>query len=237
MAARRHAGFDTLIIHINHRQPLGRRQIGQIFLRISVRTLYRDIETLRAQGADIRSEAGVGFVLHQDGFQLPPLMLTEAELEALVFGIRCAAQQGDSMLADAAKSALAKVYAVLPDSLADPAQHQALYPLRPQTSGSEAETRVLAAVRQAMRENRSLSLHYCDLNGMGTERVVVPVALGYFENARLLAAWCTLRQDFRHFRTDRISRLESGAVYPVPRRLLFQRWQVQTCVDLSGFEV
>ncbi|MDO5090694.1 MAG: YafY family protein [Cardiobacteriaceae bacterium] len=194
-------------------------------LCISTRTLYRDIATLRAQGADIRGEAGIGFVLHRDS-TLPPLMFTIAEIEAVILGMRFAANRAEPATAEAARAALAKIRAVLPPNL-DPLAAEATYPFG-DTAYSDDETAALAAIRQALREQRRLTFAYTDLKGEPSQRTVWPLAMGYFDNARLLAAWCELRQAFRHFRADRIRAPQLGSAIPMPHAYLMQRWQQAT---------
>lgn len=203
-------------------------------LAISSRTVYRDIDTLRRQGADIRGEAGVGFVLHKD-FLLPPLMFNESEIEALVFGIRWVTKQQDSELAEHALAALAKVNAILPDALAEQLSTHALYPyVNAHYADDEAQT--LTCLRQAVRESLTLTFDYCDKNNNPSQRRVFPVALGYFEEARLLVAWCELRQDFRHFRPDRMKNLTVGETYPASRTHLLNQWQRVEGITLQSFD-
>ena len=154
-------------------------------LGISPRTLYRDIDTLRAQGADIRGEAGIGYQLHSDHSQLPPLMFSQSELEAIIIGIRWAAGHTEPPLAQAAEHALTKIRSVLPPWLID----------------------------------------YTDQHGNPSRRQIQPIALGYFPEVRLLAAWCEQRQDFRHFRCDRIQSIALGSPSPTPHELLLRQWQ------------
>ena len=216
------------------RHPKSARLLAQE-LGISVRSVYRDIDTLRGQGAVIGGEAGVGFVLQQD-CNLPPLMFSENELEALMLGMRWAAAHADGEMAEAARSVLGKVHAVLPARLAEQAAAHAVYPMGGTAYGS-GEEQVLALVRQALRQETELSFSYTDLQGQASRRTVWPVALGYLDEARLLAAWCTLRQAFRHFRCDRITQAQIGAAYPMPHRLLLQRWRQQEGLDLSAFDL
>lgn len=116
------------------RQPRQAHELAQA-LGVSLRTLYRDIDLLRAQGADIRGEAGVGYVLKKGAPTLPPLMFAEGEIEALVLGLRWVVQQPDPALAASARSVLAKVEAVLPARLVPMMEDQALYPVRGRVSG------------------------------------------------------------------------------------------------------
>jgi predicted DNA-binding transcriptional regulator YafY len=205
-----------------HRRPVSGATLSDE-LGVSLRTLYRDIQTLIGQGAPIDGEAGVGYVL-RPGFVLPPLMFTDEEIEALVLGSRWVAQRTDEPLARAAANAIAKIAAVLPDDLRDSIEGNGLLA----GPGPEPERAPLdlAPIRQAIRSERKLVLHYADAKGGRTKRTVWPVALGFFDRVRVLAAWCELRQDYRHFRTDRIVTLRlTDKRYPRRRRALMQEWR------------
>ena len=152
-------------------------------LGISPRTLYRDIDTLRAQGADIRGEAGIGYQLHSDHSQLPPLMFSQSELEAIIIGIRWAAGHTEPTLAQAAEHALTKLRSVLPPWLSHTAAN-AQFSISPAPQYSEAEIRALAPIRQALRENRRLIIGYTDQHGNPSRRQIQPIALGYFPEVR-----------------------------------------------------
>jgi predicted DNA-binding transcriptional regulator YafY len=205
-----------------HRAPVSGAVLADE-LGVSLRTIYRDIQTLIGQGATIDGEAGVGYVL-RPGFVLPPLMFSDEELEALVLGSRFIAQRADQPLAAAARNAIAKIAAVLPEDLRDSVDGSGLLagpgqPLAPDPID-------LAAVRAAIRTERKVIIDYTDPKGNETTRTVWPIALGFFDRVRMLVAWCELRQDFRHFRTDRISTLrESRQRYPRRRRALMKEWR------------
>jgi len=208
-----------------HRFPVSGAELAQT-TRVSLRTVYRDIATLQAQGAPIEGEAGIGYVL-RPGFMLPPLMFTEDEIEALTLGTRWVAGQPDTRLADAARHALARIAAVLPAELRLSLETSGLLapPAAAETVAAEA---ALPALRQAIRQEQALLIHYQDLNGQASTRTVWPFALGFFEQTRVLAAWCELRQGFRHFRVDRIRAIETtGHRYPTRRQALMQRWRAQ----------
>lgn len=225
----------TLLQHLRQsRLPITAQALADS-MHVSLRTIYRDINTLRSQGADIRGEAGIGFVLHHD-FLLPPLMFDSHEIEALVFGMRWTVRHGEAELAAAARSALSKIHAVLPARLAASLQNQALYPVG-HTPYSEQEEAILTTIRSALQQEQRLIIDYRDGNDALSRRSIWPLAIGYFQDCRLLAAWCELRQDFRHFRTDRILSLQPGTPCPIPRRILLARWQEHTGVNLSDFEI
>jgi predicted DNA-binding transcriptional regulator YafY len=199
-------------------------------LDISLRTLYRDIATLQQQGARIEGEPGLGYVL-RPGFLLPPLMFSEDELEALVLGVRWVAAHGDRRLAHAAEGALARVSGVLPDGLRTSLDTNGLL-VPPVRAGARdgapraPDDDLLAQIRGAIRANRKLELAYRDQDGQASARRVWPVALGYFEQVRVLAAWCELRADFRHFRADRIVGLRAlDEACPRARRTLLAEWR------------
>lgn len=152
-------------------------------LGISLRTLYRDIATLQAQGAHIEGEPGSGYVL-RPGFMLPPLMFSEEELDALVLGSRWVVAHGDEALSASASSALAKIEAVLPADYRQQLQSNALLI---GTSRSDSLTDE-APLRSAIRQQRKVTLLYRDLKDEASERTVWPFALGYFEQVRVLVA-------------------------------------------------
>jgi len=171
-------------------------------LEITVRTVYRDVASLIGNGVPIIGEAGVGYVLGE-GFDLPPLMFNADELEALMLGARLVEARGDRALSLAAADAVTKIAAVLPKSLR-PVLLEA--PLMSTNYREPLLDHIDAAlIRTALREQRKLAIAYIDEKGETTERIVWPLMLGYLEDRRILVAWCELRSDYRHFRTDRIT--------------------------------
>jgi predicted DNA-binding transcriptional regulator YafY len=192
-------------------------------LGISIRTLYRDIASLRALGAGIEGEPGVGYIL-RPGFLLPPIMFTVEEVDALILGSSWVADRADKPLADAARKAMARLTAVMPDELADRVEGQSLAVGQSRQLPPEAID--MAAVRRAIHLERKLLIRYCDAAGRISERVIWPFLLSYFEGGRLISAWCELRDGIRHFRTDRISSLSDVAArYPRRRRDLVKLWR------------
>ena len=205
-----------------YRQPVSGRTLADE-TGVSLRTLYRDIAALQAQGAGIDGEAGLGYIL-RPGFMLPPLMFSEEEIEALVLGSRWVAERGDDALAASARNALAKIAAVLPGDLRDGVDANALLigPAAPVEAGSVD----LATIRRAIRGERKLTISYRDGRDKESRRTIWPFALGYFDRLRVVVAWCERRQDFRHFRTDRIVALEATATrYKRRRQALLKDWR------------
>lgn len=174
-------------------------------LEVSVRTVYRDIADLQAQGVPLEGEAGVGYRMRA-GFDLPPLMFTRDEAQALVASVRLAAPRLDRALAREAEGALAKIVAVLPADVRAAAESLPLFAL---TAGPDAATlERLAALRAAAVERRKVRLDYRDLKGDASERTVRPLGCFFWDAVWTLAAWCELRQDFRSFRLDRIAAMQ-----------------------------
>ncbi|WP_371323475.1 YafY family protein [Dechloromonas sp. ZY10] len=207
-----------------HRQPIAGQALASE-LGVSLRTLYRDIATLQGQGAHIEGEAGLGYIL-RPGFVLPPLMFSADEIEALVLGSRWVAERGDPRLGEAAKNALAKITAVLPPELRHEAESSALL-VGPENQASPVD-QLLFQVRTAIRAERKLQVGYRDVQGAESLRTVWPCAVGFFDRCLVMVAWCELREDFRHFRIDRIARLSiEEARYPERRQALLRRWRQQ----------
>lgn len=198
---------------------------------VSLRTLYRDIATLQAQGADIEGEPGMGYIL-KPGFLLPPLMFSEDEIEALVLGSRWVASRTDSDLSRAAANVLAKIAAVLPDDMKPKLESSNL--LVPPSFSDIKDAVDLSLVRKAIRNEHIVEIGYVDAAGVETERKIWPFALGFYDRVRVIAAWCEMRNDFRNFRTDRIQRMEpQGKRYPRRKAELLKAWRIAEGRDTS----
>ncbi len=171
-------------------------------LEVTVRTVYRDIATLQGRRIPIEGAAGIGYVL-QRGFDLPPLMFTADEIDAIAVGARLVRRLRDPGLQDAATRVLEKVATVLPDALRGGVLGAPFF-----VSDGEAEEPQgisLADLRRAIRETRKVRIIYCDAQDRRSDRTVWPVAMAYYVDVTLLGAWCELREDFRHFRVERIT--------------------------------
>lgn len=192
------------IIQLLRRRRLARARELAESLEVSERTIYRDIAALTASGVPIWGEAGVGYVLRA-GFDLPPLMFEEQELEALMLGARIVQTWTDPELAEAAANAIAKVEAVLPERLRNLPGAAGLS--APPSSRQVRPPVDLALIRRALRGRLKIRFRYRREDGAWTELSVRPLDLAFFGPVWLLAAWCELRQDFRSFRLDRMSGL------------------------------
>jgi predicted DNA-binding transcriptional regulator YafY len=193
--------FDTLRILRAATGPVTAASIADE-LEVTVRTVYRDIATLQARRIPIEGAAGIGYVLRR-GFELPPLMFTQDEAEAIAVGVRMLARTGDPGLQKAAESVLSKVTLVVPDPLRDYLNSAPVYVSK---SGAPvpAQRHLPETIRHAIRDGRKMRIAYEAEDGNRTARVIQPFAVEYYVEATLICAWCELRNDIRHFRTDRV---------------------------------
>jgi len=207
------------IIQLMRRMKLARASDLAEKLEVSERTVYRDIRDLMAGGVPIEGEAGVGYIL-REGYDLPPLMFNEQEIEALVLGARIVESWADPKLAEAARDVIAKVETVIPERLRRHMEETAL--LAPANHYMEPIALDLGDLRRAIRERFKVRFAYRNAEGAATERDVRPLALAFFGPIWLLNAWCELRRDFRSFRLDRMEGFQvlGEAFRPEPGRTL-----------------
>lgn len=197
-------------------------------LEVSPRTIYRDIAALQAMRVPVEGAAGLGYLLRR-GYDLPPLNFDQEEAEALRVGLAMLARTGDTALQRAARRVCAKV-----DALHGPADWLSVAPW-----GAPADTPhdcvSIAMLRQAIRDEEKLCLTYRSEAGEMSERRVRPIVVIYHLNCTMLAAWCELRGDFRHFRTDRIyGCAPTGAHFPGEGALLRRLWQEREAAEAAA---
>ncbi len=180
-------------------------------MEVSVRTIYRDVADLQAQGVPIEGEAGVGYRVAAD-YSLPPLMFTPEQAQALVASVRIARPRLDPALAAQADEALSKILSVLPaDARAAAERLAVLVPQRLDTDTLNPTVLAhLGALRRAIDQRRKVHLMYADAQGQPSARLLRPLACLHWDSTWTLSAWCELRQDFRQFRMDRIDTLTVG---------------------------
>lgn len=205
-----------------YRHPVSGQRLAER-LGISLRTLYRDIATLQAQGAEIEGEAGIGYIL-KSSFFLPPLMFSQTEIEALLLGTQWVTQYGDAPLSKAAADALSKITDVLPMNIKKGMNSFALRVGPPMQESLAKEN--LTALREAIRNQKKISLEYQSQDRKRSQHIVWPFTIGYFTEKRILVAWCEKQRDYRHFNTSGIISLEIlHDTYPRSRDDLFRKWQ------------
>jgi predicted DNA-binding transcriptional regulator YafY len=219
--------LDLLELLRRHRNPVAGTALAAE-LGISIRTLYRDIATLQAQGADIEGEPGLGYVL-RPGFTLPPLMFSADEIEALVLGSRWVAAWTDARLGSAGRNAMSKITAVLPSELREHVESSTLFVAQ---GNKLPETVDLATIRLAIRQEQKLTIEYRSNDLTESTRTIWPFMVGFFERVRVVAAWCELRQDYRHFRVDRILNMAAAdSRYPRRRAAMLKEWRLRNGVE------
>lgn len=192
-------------------------------LQISVRSIYRDIESLRNQGAEITGEAGIGYQL-KSGLLLPPLTFDINELEALILGLRWVESNTDKELSLSALRAINKINAVVTT------QHQTLLEQNtlfvPTNQIIEVDHTIAKDMRFSLREEKKAQIDYKDAQKQLSTRIIWPIAVGYFQDSQVIAAWCELRQSYRHFRLDRIISYQVlSDNLPYPKSYLLSRWK------------
>jgi len=222
--------FQVIQILRRARRPVTATAIAEE-VETSLRTIYRDIAQLIADRVPIRGEAGVGYIL-EGGFDMPPLMLTPDEIEAVMLGAQWVRQRADPALARAAADLVAKIAAVVPEHLRplliEPASTSHT------TRKNEPDAIDMARVRTAIRAQGKLHIAYRDEAGRETRRTVWPIAISYWDTARIIVGWCELRNAFRHFRTDRIVDAQFLEVrYTMPRPRLRAAWRRELSEPLN----
>jgi len=189
--------------------PMTAQAIGDV-LEVSKRTAYRDIAALQSMRVPIDGEAGVGYIM-RPGFDLPPLAFSSEEIEAIIVGLALLQRSGDTGLQRAAQKVAEKVNDVLPDAAKPHFSNETLH-----VSGwnaipsSEIE---ISCLRRAIREEEKLHLLYINAEKIRTRRDILPLAMIYYVDVIILAAWCELRSDFRHFRIDRLLEFKPAGEY------------------------
>ena len=188
---------------------------------VSRRQLYRDIATLRAGGALIDGEAGLGYALTEDP-ALPPQSFSRLEIEALLLAISGLRTLGDPELTRAGEDALARIIATLPESQGRHAMHTTMRLFRAPAQRPSPQVD-MALLRAALWEERSLVIDYLDLQDAATTREIWPLGMSYSDNHMMLLAHCKLRQDFRTFHVPRIQTMRPGGTSFRPRRVALVR--------------
>lgn len=178
-------------------QDLARR------LEVSVSTVYRDIAHLQASGLPIEGEAGVGYLL-RPGFDLPPVTFTHDQIDALAMGLAFVERSGDPMLALAAREARAKIQAGLPQPEERKLDDAPFFSLQDRSTTSVH----VGLLRETIRRKEIIEITYTNADGVASSRRLRPLVIWSLTDGWMFSAWCELRNDFRTFRLDRISRIE-----------------------------
>ena len=199
---------------------------------VSLRSVYRDIDALRAMGAVIDGAAGYGYTLIDDP-ALPPMAFSQDEIEALVLGLREVRAIADPVLANAAQNALSKLRASLPATRRHQLEHASLHAKRfhprPEISID------VASLRAAIRSETMIHISYADKAGEKSARDIYPLGIVFADSVLVLMSWCCLRKDFRAFRLDRIERFSETPTSFRPRRVpLLRAFFARIEAELAG---
>ena len=213
--------LELLQILRAQRYPITASTLSERF-GISVRSLYRDIKTLQHQGVCIEGGAGIGYIVKSD-FHLPPLNLSHEEVNAITLGLNWVSHNTDHDFKIIAKNALAKIHTVISGELKNLIESQS-YLIGP----SEKNEMFFEDIRNAIKKRKRIKIKYCDKKDSYSSRVIWPIGLVYMESCWLLVAWCEMRNDFRHFRTDKIKEIEQlDSFYSESRAVLLKKWRVK----------
>jgi predicted DNA-binding transcriptional regulator YafY len=217
-----------IIQNLRHDRVITARDLAAE-LEVSERTIYRDIQDLSLSGVPIAGEAGLGYRLMK-GFHLAPLMFNAEELAALLVGARMVQAWTDKSLARAARQAMTKIEHVIPEHLKPELERQEI--MVPDFPTVDRVSDELAALRPAIKQLRKVDFSYTREDGQHSTRTVHPLGLFYWGKVWTLVAWCELRNDFRHFRLDRMYEVVmlDETYTPVPGRTL-QDYLAGACDD------
>ncbi|HCD85733.1 MAG TPA: transcriptional regulator [Agrobacterium sp.] len=213
--------FEIIQILRVARRPVTAQTIAET-LEVTARSVYRDIAALQTMRVPIEGERGVGYIL-RPGFNLPPLMFSIEETEAIVLALAMVARTGDAELRQAAKKVSDKIAASLPEPLSKTLSANALHAwgsIAPAPAGID-----LSTVRRAVRDEERLDLIYRDETGAETRRQIRPIAVIYYSETVNIVAWCELRQAIRNFRSDRVMACKTtGSFFKMEGERLRQLW-------------
>ena len=171
-------------------------------LEVTPRSIYRDIVALQAMRVPIEGGRGIGYIL-RPGFDLPPLMFSIEETEAIVLALALLQRTGDNALRKAAETVSDKIAGAMPAPLRQVLSTDAIHAwgsVMPEPLGID-----LAMARAAIRDEQKLRIRYTDEQARVSERTIRPIALIYYSAHSVIVAWCELRDGLRNFRADRIA--------------------------------
>jgi predicted DNA-binding transcriptional regulator YafY len=201
--------FEIIQILRLARHPVTAAEIAAR-LEVTVRSIYRDIAALQAMRVPVEGERGIGYIL-RPGFDLPPLMFSIEETEAVVLALALLERTGDAELKAAARRVGDKIAGAVPPPLRQTLSARALHAWG--TTPRQPEGIDLAAVRRAIRDEETLRIDYRDEYGRASERTVRPIALIYYSETANIVAWCELREAIRNFRADRVEACEATGLH------------------------
>lgn len=198
----------AILIQLQSKKVVKAQDIAERF-GISLRTVYRDVRTLEEAGIPIIGEAGVGYSI-MDGYRLPPVMFTKEEAIAFLTAEKFMEKWTDDATEARFKSAMYKVRSVLrtveKDALED---LETLITVRQQHAPfTVANSNALDLLLKSISEKKIARIHYkAAYKEEITERDIEPIGIFHDYGYWHTIAFCYTRNDYRHFRADRIQQV------------------------------
>lgn len=227
--------FEIIQILRVARQPVTAQKIAET-LEVTSRSVYRDIAALQAMRVPVEGERGVGYIM-RPGFNMPPLMFSIEETEAIVLALALVSRTGDTELRNAAKRVSDKIAASVPEPLSRILSTTALHAWGSVANAPEGVD--LSLIRRAVRNEEKLDITYQDESGALTTRRIRPIAVIYYSETANIVAWCELRQAIRNFRADRVKSCAETAEFfkrqgESLRQLWMANWQYTQVPKTGG---
>jgi predicted DNA-binding transcriptional regulator YafY len=198
--------ISAILIQLQSQKVVKGQAIADRF-SISLRTAYRDIRTLEEAGVPIVSEAGVGYSL-LEGYRLPPVMFTREEALAFLTAEKLVQKFTDASTYQTYSSALFKIKAVL---RSDEKTHlEEMYDSIEVLGNRYMPTEVQSSdhiqiILKSISDKQVLNIDYfANHSQEKTKRSIEPIGIFLAANHWHLIAYCSLRNDYRDFRIDRI---------------------------------
>ncbi|SEB53727.1 WYL domain-containing protein [Tenacibaculum sp. MAR_2009_124] len=216
------ARLTQIVIQLQSKRIVTARELAEKY-QVSIRTIYRDIRTLENSGVPITTEEGKGYTL-VEGYQLPPVMFSEEEANALITAEQLILKNRDASLIENYKNAITKIKAVLKFSQKDKANLLSKRIAFRANITEERSSNYLIQIQKAITSFNLLELEYNSLENKFTKRVIEPFALYSTNENWLLIAFCRFRNEFRAFRLDRMQKLVHNIETFEPHDMTIQQY-------------
>ena len=232
--------LTAILIQLQSKRLITAQEVAERF-DISIRTVYRDIRALEEAGVPIGAEAGKGYFI-MEGYHLPPVMFTREEASAMLLVSKILEKQSDKSLKENFDNALIKIKAVLKfqekDHLENLEDHIAVLSM-PNMTNPDFPNNFLSEIQNAIVGKQTIKFdYYSNYNGKLTTRQAEPSGLCHYADHWHLIAYCRMRNDFRDFRIDRISKLErQNEHFSKDRKADFQNFVEKMILGLPLEEV
>lgn len=205
----------AILIQLQSKRVVKAKEIADRF-NISLRTVYRDIKALGESGVPVSGEAGVGYSI-MEGYRLPPVMFTKEEAIAFLTAEKMVEKLTDPSSVQHYQAAMFKIKSVLryaeKDLLDDMSAHIEVVENSYLPAKDEKPVQLQQILKSIVAKEVLDIGYFANHSQAYSNRDVEPVGIFYLGNYWYLIAWCRLRKDYRHFRTDRISYINSTTIF------------------------